>query len=92
MTADTIRELAEQAADVIEALHDGDVTRVEFVEMADGSRRHGALIDVRGELALRVTTPAPADAPAWASVFARWRVEARYGSSWDELSEGEASA
>ena len=64
----TIQTLATAAADI--AAIDGDnVISVEMGEMADGSRRHYALVrtDAAGlEQLYRATTEAPADAPAWA--------------------------
>lgn len=97
MNADTIRELAGYAADVVEALHEGAaadgfrVTNVQLLEMADGSGRWAALIDLSDghlEQQYRLSTPAPATAPAWAGLFVAWRVEVRIGDSWRDLGFG----
>jgi hypothetical protein len=84
LTAETIAELATRAADVA-ATAAMPVAGVTMGEMADGSRRVFALLEMREgdhEREFRVTSPAPFDAPAWAASFDEWRVEARIAEGW----------
>lgn len=90
MNGEQLAELVEYVVDVVTALDLDPIGRVEILEMADGSRRLGALVttfDPVNELEQvhRITTPAPADAPAWAGALMHWRVEVRVGDKWLEL-------
>lgn len=89
MNPTMIIELAAHAADV--AATDGDpVTRIQMGEMADGSRRHFALVETDShglEQEYRIASPAPADAPPWARQFDRWTYEVRNGETWILLND-----
>lgn len=62
----------------------GQMCRVEFMQLADGSHRtaalmHGTAVDAAGnenEKYLRISAPAPAHAPAWARrEHDEWEIE-----------------
>lgn len=92
MDASTITELASRVADVV-ATDGAEAIDVKMAEMGDGSRRHFALVTTYScglEQEYRVTTPAPWNSPAWASVYKDWQVEVRVGDRWMILEGAEA--
>lgn len=86
----TYTELTRRAADAV-ATDGGELHRVEITEAADGSRRWLALVDTYTaglDQRYRITTPAPAHAPAWARArHADWTTEVRMGDGWLRLEE-----
>ena len=87
MNAETIQTLAAHIADVADT-DGGNIVSITMGEMADGSRRHFALIETQDnglDQTYRVSSPAPWDSPAWASVYTDWTYEVRVGDGWLEL-------
>jgi len=89
MTNTEITALADQVIDLAETIGD-EVTRVEFMEAADGSGRALALLytydrtnDLEQEF--RLLLAAPDWAPAWAGVFTKSVLEVRVGDGWKKI-------
>jgi len=90
MNASHLSQLASLAEDVA-AIDGGVLAGVIVQEMGDGSGRSVALVDTIDaglEQRYRISSPAPAGAPAWASGWSSWLVELRIGDDWMELELG----
>jgi len=91
VTPELLQSLAAHAADV--AVIDGDarIVSVTMGELADGSRRHFALVitqdDAGLEQTFRVSSPAIALSPAWAKAHKGWTIEVCQGESWLMLTD-----
>lgn len=85
--ADNLSLLVQFARDVA-AIDGGTLTSVQMGEMADGSGRSLAIVNVIDgdlEFQYRVTSPSPEGAPQWAWQYTAWLVEVNAGESWIEL-------
>lgn len=95
LSAWLIEALGSQVADLLETTGE-TAFAVTFGEMADGSRRHYALIDTTVDSAgheqqYRVSSPADeTDSPAWAVKrygTTRWLAEVKVADHWVELAD-----
>lgn len=87
MTTEQITQLAALAADIAEIDPSATITKVEMAEMADGSRRHFALVHTYDktndlEQTFRVATAAPEGGPSWTWKFNDVSIEVMQGDSW----------
>jgi len=88
MNASHLIKLAELATDVA-AIDGGTLAGVRLGEMADGSGRSFALVELMTEdgadAEYRLSSPAPTDGPAWTRTMTEWTLEARHGERWLDL-------
>jgi hypothetical protein len=89
MDSKTLSELTRRVADVI-ATDGGELLTLEIVPMADGSGRWCGIVTTHTaglEQVYRVSTPAPAGAPAWARTHDEWATEVRVVDKWTRVDD-----